>query len=284
MIESDGEDDQVIASIDAARGDPQRWPDALANIARRLNTTFAALIFDNRGSALPELRYSTQANSAWLVEYLRNHPKLAPLRARVLCRAGGGRVYSSADFISPAQFHDSAFFQRWMEPYGLTDIIGAVIHQSQKGACIFVALRAAQAGVVDTATKETLSRFLPHLARAAHAHPDELGLMRRLTDLFDYLATPIIILDRDMGVSYLNQSALRMLEQHPALSVSDGALAVTDSRAREALQVALSAGSGLMRKSSLSCSRAATSVAALFTCSLFARRWRTFRARPIRRH
>jgi DNA-binding CsgD family transcriptional regulator len=242
MIESTRDDDRVIASIDAAGRDRRRWPDALAHIARRLDTTFAALIFDDRASTLPELRYSTDANGAWLVEYLRNRPKLAPLRARVLCKTGVGRVYSSADFVSPERFRNSAFFQRWMEPYGLADIVGAVIDQSRKGACIFVALRAARAGPVDAQTKETLSKFLPYLARAAHPNPDESDLIRRLTDLFNCLATPIILLDRDMGVSYLNQGAERMLERHPALSVSDGALAVTDPRAREALQAALSAG------------------------------------------
>lgn len=236
-------DEEVIASIHAARADPHQWRNALANVALLLNSEFAALIFDNRSSAAPELRYSTQANSAWIAEYLRNHPKLASLRARVLSKAGGPGVYSSADFVSPEQFHNSAFFQRWMAPYGLADILGAIIHQSEKGACILVALRTVHAGMADDETKEALLRLLPHLEHAAQPNSDESALMHQMTNLFDCLASPIIVLDRDMGVSYLNQVAHRMLNEHPTLSISNGTLVVTDARAREALKEALRSGS-----------------------------------------
>jgi DNA-binding CsgD family transcriptional regulator len=239
MSDQSGGDLAVVASIHAAGVDAQRWPEALEGVARLLDASSAALIFQDRASTLLELKYSTDADDAWLVDYLRNHRQLDWLRSRALSEPGAGRVFSSADFVSRERFLASAFFQRWMAPHKLGDIVGAVIHRSPEGTCIFVALRKEAAGPVDDATRQRLSELLPHLERAARLRPPEPDLARRLVDLFDCLSAPMLILNRDLQISYLNWAAERMLETHPALSRSNGALAVADARARETLARAL---------------------------------------------
>ncbi|MBI5013453.1 MAG: LuxR family transcriptional regulator, partial [Methylocystis sp.] len=100
MTSTKDADARVIAAIKAAGADAQHWPDALDEIARFLDARFAALLFEDRCSALLELKHSTRAEKAWIVEYLRNHRKLDPVKARVLAEIGAGRACSSEDFVS----------------------------------------------------------------------------------------------------------------------------------------------------------------------------------------
>ena len=91
-----------------------------------MNARFAALLFEDRCSALLELKHSMRAEKAWIVEYLRNHRKLDPIKARVLAEIGVGRAFSSEDFVSLDELHQSGAYQRWMAPFGLVDMIGGV--------------------------------------------------------------------------------------------------------------------------------------------------------------
>lgn len=231
----------IAASIREAAADSRRWSDALGDIAHYLNAAFAVLIFEDRVSALLELKYSTRSEKEWVAEYIRHHRTLDSLRARALDEIGVGRAFSSGDFLSMEKFRRSGAFQRWMEPHGLVDLLGAVIHRSQAGSCIFVAFRDAAAGVVDETAMARLQAALPHLTRAVEgASPGpSIASSAAMMALFDQLAAPVLIVDAQMGLSYLNKSAEEMLRMGAALGRSKGALVVNDARAREALEGAL---------------------------------------------
>ncbi len=232
----------AVATIRAAALDSERWPDALDAIARHLDARFAALIFEDRVSALLELKHSTRAEKAWIVEYLCNHRKLDPVKARALAEIGVGEAFSSRDFLSPEKFRRSGAFERWMAPHGLVDVIGAVLHRSETGVCIFVAFRDARAGEVDAAAIARLNALLPRLAEAIAGAPPPLDAGTALVDLFDHLAAPVLVVDAGMRIVYANRSGDDMLAEGDALSVLGGALIVRDARARETLERALRLG------------------------------------------
>jgi DNA-binding CsgD family transcriptional regulator len=126
-----------------------------------------------------------------------------------------------------------------MEPFGLIDVFGAVLHRSQTGVCMFVALRDAKAGPADAETKRRLSTLLPHLSRAIQSNRSKESPTAQLSELFACLASPIVIVDSKLRISFSNASAEAMLAMHPALSAANGFLVVDDPRAREALEKAL---------------------------------------------
>ncbi|MBM3653145.1 MAG: helix-turn-helix transcriptional regulator [Alphaproteobacteria bacterium] len=231
-------DSRVVAAIKAAGADSRYWPDALDRIAQALDARFAALLFEDRVSALLELKYSTRAEKAWIAEYLRNHRKLDPVKARVLAEIGVGRAFSSEDFISLEALHRSGAFQRWMAPFGLADMIGGVIHRSETGVCLFVALRDQSAGVADAEAKARLDSLLPLLADAiAHRRPasDPCALVK----LFNELTVPVLVIDSRMRIVHKNRSADDMLDEGDAFAVVGETLSMRDPRAREALERAL---------------------------------------------
>lgn len=238
MTVSDVGDARVVAAIKAAGADARYWPDALDRIAQALDARFAALLFEDRVSALLELKYSTHAEKTWIVEYLRNHRKLDPVKARVLAETGVGRAFSSEDFVSLEALHQSGAYQRWMAPFGLADVIGGVIHRSETGVCLFVAFRDQCAGAADAQAKARLDALLPHLAEAiAHHKPSSDASV--LVELFDELTTPVLVVDGKMRVVHRNRSAADMLDEGDALAVAGETLTMRDARAREALQRAL---------------------------------------------
>lgn len=238
MISTKDAGARVVAAIETAGAETQNWPDALHEIARFLNARFAALLFEDRVSALLELKYSTRAEKGWIAEYLRNHRKLDPVKARVLAEFGVGRAFSSQDFVSVDELHRSGAYQRWMAPYGLADMIGGVIHRSETGVCIFVAFRDERAGLADAEAKRRLDALLPYLARAIARHKPASD-RSALVELFDELSTPVLVIDDRMRVAHKNRSADDMLVEGDALAISGGTLTLRDPRAKEALERAL---------------------------------------------
>lgn len=231
----------IVKTIDDARADPSLWPGALNEIAQYLNASFAALIFEDSASALLELKYSPHAAKGWITEFLRHYRKLDPLRARAFADIGVGRAFSSSDLVSSARFQRSAAFHRWMAPHGLLDFLGAVLHRSKNGACLFVAFRDEASGAADEISKTRLNALLPHLARASEEGPASASLGDELLDLFGELAAPVLVVDAGMRILYHNRSAEEMLENHPALNAKNGVMTIVDSRAKEALEAALGA-------------------------------------------
>ncbi len=236
-------DARVVAAIKAADADARNWPDALDEIARALDARFAALLFEDRISALLELKYSTRAEKAWIVEYLRNHRKLDPVKARVLADIGIGRAFSSEDFVSLEALHRSGAYQRWMAPFGLVDVIGGVIHRSETGVCLFVAFRDERAGLADAQAKARLDALLPQLASAI-AHHRPASDTSVLVELFDELTTPVLVVDDKMRIGYRNRSADDMLGEGDAFAVVGDTLMMRDPRARGALERALAGIAG----------------------------------------
>jgi len=229
---------RVVTAIEAAGADARCWPDALDEIARVLNARFAALLFGDRVSALLELKYSTHAEKAWIAEYLRNHRKLDPVKARVLAEIGVGRAFSSEDFVSLEAFHQSGAYQRWMAPFGLLDVIVGVIHRSETGVCLFVAFRDERAGLADAQAKARLDAPLPHLASAIARHTPASD-PSVLVELFDELTTPVLVVDAKMRIVQKNRSADDILDEGDAFAVAGDTLTMRDPRAKEALERAL---------------------------------------------
>lgn len=242
MIESNDDRAAAFAAIDAAISNEKNWPEALEQIARFLGASFAALIYEDRASALLELQHSSRAHKSWLTEYLRNHRRLDAARAHLVDNIGAGRVFSSADFLAPKRFYQSSIFQRWLEPHDLVDIVGAILHRSDFGTCIFVAFRSTETGPVDENTKDRLQTLLPQLTEAASARKraDARAFREsRLFQLFEKLVAPVIIIDSHLRIKHANDSARVMLNEHPALVSANGFLSIGDCLAREALEKAL---------------------------------------------
>jgi len=229
---------RVVTAIRAAGAEAQKWPDALDEIANALDARFAALLFEDRVSALLELKHSTHAEKAWIVEYFRNHRKLDPVKARVLEDIGVGRAFSSEDFVSRDELHQSGAYQRWMAPFGLGDVIGGVIHRSETGVCIFVAFRDERAGLANAEAKARLDALLPQLASAIARHTPASDTSA-LVELFDELASPVLVVDSRMRIVQRNRSADAMLDEGDALAICGETLTLRDARAKEALERAL---------------------------------------------
>ncbi|MBG0801813.1 helix-turn-helix transcriptional regulator [Methylocystis sp. H4A] len=238
MTSTKDADARVIVAIKAAGAEAQHWPHALDEIARLLDARFAALLFEDRCSALLELKHSTRAEKAWIVEYLRNHRKLDPIKARVLAEIGVGRAFSAEDFVSRDELHQSGAYQRWMAPFGLADMIGGVIHRSETGVCLFVAFRDEAAGLDDIEAKGRLEALLPHLAKAIARHKPASDTSA-LVELFEELTSPVLVVDSRMRIVHRNRSADEMFGEGDALAICGETLTVRDPRAKEALERAL---------------------------------------------
>lgn len=238
MTSTKDADARVIVAIKAAGAEAQHWPHALDEIARLLDARFAALLFEDRCSALLELKHSTRAEKAWIVEYLRNHRKLDPIKARVLAEIGVGRAFSAEDFVSRDELHHSGAYQRWMAPFGLADMIGGVIHRSETGVCLFVAFRDETAGLDDIEAKRRLEALLPHLANAIARHKPASDASA-IVELFEELTSPVLVVDSRMRVVHRNRSADEMLGEGDALAICGETLTLRDPRAKEALERAL---------------------------------------------
>jgi DNA-binding CsgD family transcriptional regulator len=222
----------AIDAMGRAAMDRRRWPEALDAIVRFIGARFAALIFEDADSALLELRHSTRAEKTWICDYLRRHGHLDSIRARLIRTVGTGAVFAARDFVPSGRFERSDAYQRWLEPHGLVDIIGAVLHRSDKGACLFVALLDREA---DAVARERLLMLTPHLAAAIAGGAPAGDADASMTELFDRLAEPIVVVGEGLRIRFANPAGREEMARGTIFAEVAGALVVKDPHAQDAL-------------------------------------------------
>jgi DNA-binding CsgD family transcriptional regulator len=229
---------QAIREIQLASANRERWPTALDAIVQFLDARSAALIFEDGDTALLELKYSTRAEKAWIVDYLSRHRRLDLDAARQLKSVEIGAVFTASNFVSSAQFKDSDLYRDWLAPHGLAEVAGAVVHRSENGACLFVALFDKEG---DARTRSRLEALTPYLSAAisngARAADDDGSMI----ELFNQLAAPIIVVGADMRIRFANPAAQEELRNRSAFDGVGGALVVSDPHAQETLKLIVSA-------------------------------------------
>lgn len=142
---------------------PRLWDDALQAVARLCGAQAAGIRIERR-TALTQrwVGLEPKFNAAYVNHYWRDDPWALPARELT----PGAAAYG--DMIVPRRtLLKSAFYNELSKPYGLDDLVGAVISRTPECLITLGVMGTARVRFSDP-QKQLVERLAPHLGRAIH--------------------------------------------------------------------------------------------------------------------
>ncbi len=211
----------TLSCFDDAGPDPDRWRDSLCAIAAEFGGLAGGVRVEAPDGAVTQTwcGLSEAFERAYLDHYHRLDPWMPTARSRPV-----GRCAPSEDFVPGHVLDTSEFYQDFLKPHGLREIVGGIVDQSSDGGITtFALMRADGARSFDRSDAARLEPFLPRIRRA-------LWIDQRLSELETAGAVgsvAILVIDSEGLIRSKNQPALALLRSGDAISARQNRLRAT---------------------------------------------------------
>jgi len=149
-----------------------------------------------------------------------------------------GKVVTSAMLIPDDELFESRYYQEFLKPQGIGDIIGFLVLKAKRRIGLLTAHRRAPQDRYGNAEVRLLTLLAPHVCRSV-AISDALNLKtiksEALEATLDALASGVYLTDREGRIVYINRASERQVKTGNALRIVNNRLSPIDRMARAAL-------------------------------------------------
>lgn len=221
--------------------EPERWPEALAGIARATQSANGFIVFHDLENNLGSRFFEHGLDERWLATYFESFAALNPIPAVSILRPVGD-VHALSTLFEPAEWRASAFYQGWVRPQALGDMMGLLALRSGLRAGWLALQRWADQPDYGAADLELLGLLSPHICRSLRI-ADVLDLRTITSQVLDRtlegLSAGVVLLDRDGRIVHANAAAKRLIAVGTAVRAAGGRLLPVDRGAQVAFSHAL---------------------------------------------
>jgi DNA-binding CsgD family transcriptional regulator len=221
----------LIGSIYDCAIDPSRWNHTLAGLRDALDCGMSVIgLGDFRRQRFLFLKAA--GFEPWQMERLADHTaEIGGMLDNALeSRLSPDEPYVVSRHLSPAYIETSPYFQEWVKPASIVDIMWLFLTRRPMRASIFGAGRNARQGVF-TEREVELGRLLaPHLRRAMMI--SKVMEIRTISgahaaDVLDELRCAVVLANERGAILHANRAALRMLYDGGPIQSVRGVLEAT---------------------------------------------------------
>jgi DNA-binding CsgD family transcriptional regulator len=232
----------LIDSFYTASTQPEKWPEAAAQVASFFDSESAAIQVRMGGFSNIALRATTaNYDPAAQQEYVAYFHKLDPFingwRA-----IGTPGIFLGRELVDPETFRKSEIYNDYCHRLGIFHTLGAGEKLGSNTKLILGIHRSIEQEDFDEAHKQRLEVLLPHLSRAIdlHIRLTAADLERRLASrMFETLSVAAIIVDKQCRLMFANNLADQLLKVADGLRVQQARLTTCDARQDAALRQAV---------------------------------------------
>jgi DNA-binding CsgD family transcriptional regulator/PAS domain-containing protein len=144
--------------------------------------------------------------------------------------------------VDDDEFSESRYYQEWVKPQGLRDVVGLKVLQTGQRTGFLAANRDESYPRYGDAEVRLLTLLSPHVCRAV-AISDALNLKtirsEALEATLNALVSGVYLADRHGRIVFMNRAAERLVKTSNALHIDNNRLAPVDRAARAALAKAI---------------------------------------------
>ena len=140
------------------------------------------------------------------------------------------------------RFHESEFYQTWMQPLELDSVAGASVIDCETHKAGVAVFRGKPSKLWDQGDSRVLDEILPHLERALNIYSEFTHLKLKQDALLkglDRLVIGLVLYDRNANPIYINPTARSIIESHPGLGFSGDNFVVANADESECLKKAI---------------------------------------------
>ncbi|MAN63067.1 MAG: hypothetical protein CMI60_14105 [Parvibaculum sp.] len=213
---------RLVNTIYSAVGEPERWPDALQQIATNMSGAGALFEAVDKQSKTLGSRDSGILSPTSRNNYQRHFYAINP-RVKFSSRAPEGTIFFDRTIGSEKDLDRNEYYQDFLAPSGLRYFLSANLINNSQRRVTFAIQRSRQQGHVDDSDIAMLRQLMPHL-KAAHETTETLLAQRRtnatLAATLDALPSPALTLTRLGEILFANQAAEKLLAEPDGLFLS----------------------------------------------------------------
>jgi DNA-binding CsgD family transcriptional regulator/PAS domain-containing protein len=233
---------KVVEAIYDCALEPERWQPTICMIAELLESQRCSLgVHDyTRGSNDLAVQLGWEDQYWWRLHeeiYSRLSPFFAPMQLLPV-----GTVATQSTLVNEKEFLESRYYQEWVKPQGLQDMIGVKALQTEQRAGFLVANRTVKCPRYGEREVRLLSLLAPHVCRAITIS-DALNLKtirsEALEATLNALTTGVYLADQLGRIIYMNRAAERQINSGKVLRIENNRLTAYDRLARGMLVTAI---------------------------------------------
>ena len=232
----------IIGTIYECVLEPERWSRTLPHIALLGKSAASSIVVHDRHGAGASRVFEHGADQSYLRLYFEKlaAAKVTPSNTSHLTRVGD--VATMTMLCGESEPLHSDFYLKWVRPLGFRDMIGVLVLRSGKRVAWFSVARSEIQTFYSDKDMRLMSLLSPHICRAfliTDAFDLRTVAVSRLEETVDSLSAGIFLTEQGGRISYMNNSAERLLNSGKVLRAANGRLTAVRPRARTALAKAL---------------------------------------------
>jgi DNA-binding CsgD family transcriptional regulator/PAS domain-containing protein len=238
---------EQIGNIYDCAIDPGQWSQTLAHLLVNLDFTTAAFSVRLYPSGRSLLTYTAGVAPHWLAQakqYDHEVPILWGGLEKYLQLPLDG-VHVSTALSEKSDRDKLAFIKDWAEPQGLIDKVALILARNSQSLGRLALGRHVDQGPVGQTDIDNCLLLLPHLQRSVAISQllDAQTLAAASFEAaFDVIATPVVIVDRNLSIIHANSAAQVMLPKAAHTNNSSAVLRLQQPMAHRALAAAVEQG------------------------------------------
>lgn len=234
---------QVLAAFYDATLDPVTWPAALEAACAYLDGAAANIFWQDPVVQSAVIFHSWNDDPEFIESYVSHYVRLNPFFPAITF-IDPGVVFSGGDIIPHPEFHRTRFFEEWVQPQGLIDVIGVNLYRFSTSAACFSVRRSRAQGVVDEEMRRRMALIAPHVRRAVMIGREidrQKSLSTKLGAILDSVTAGAFLVNATGRIDFTNEAGDALLKDGGLLRLRDGSLTAVDPEANRALRASLAA-------------------------------------------
>jgi len=229
----------VVNAAYAAALDPALWPKALETLSDAVGAEGATIEIINSQRGAHEFvqfgRLPEDRQDDYRQHYFHICPRIAPV-----ARSRAHDIVADYDFISEADMNRDPFYSEFLAPYDMRYFLSATVIQNGRWSAHLSPQFSTRHGHAQASEIAFLRAVTPHFERALDvflALEAQRSRAEGAERLMSDASAGIILIDRDLGVKWLNPAAERILGKNGAVvSISRRRLYIRDEPSQNALK------------------------------------------------
>lgn len=223
--------------------DAQLWSGALEEVCSYVGGSAANLFSQDIESGCPAVVFQWGNDPDYETLYREKYYRLNPL-APAMASFEVGMVHSQSDMMPYEEFYRTRFYQEWVKPQGIIDVVGANLDRTATRFAMLAIRQYERDGRVTEDTRRRVGMIVPHVRRAiaiGQVLDFNSSLATALTEALDALKSGVALVDARGDVSFANESAAVLFESGGLVQRVDNRFVAHDPKARKALSEAFAA-------------------------------------------
>lgn len=222
--------DAIVSLLYEATLDPSAWSGALDLLAESLHAVGASYFVWDAERQCANFWCAVGHSESMQQKYLAHYSTLDPTRD-VAMNGKVGEIFFSRLLFPDRYIQKSEYFQDYLIPAGIGNVLGGKIMESNASAGIFSVQQSAGAQGLAEKDQSLIVAITPHLMRAAKIHWRMAALHKQALSLqvaLTAISLPVLLVDSQQRLHFMNGAAERLLASGKGLLIRSQRLSCSD--------------------------------------------------------